>query len=324
MVYSPNIDLETIEGIDVHVHAGRSSKVPAGDRVVPGGGGTLAEMTRRSGVAGQTLDETAAWYRERRIACCIWGTDPAASGGFHAGAVTNDELLENAERNNDIFIPFVMVDPWGGKRSVREAERLLALGARGFKFHPPAQAFEPNDRKFYPLYEVIEASGMPALFHTGQTAAGQGARAGGGIYLKYGNPMFLDELCVDFPDMAIIMAHPSFPWQDEALSIAVCKPTAYIDLSGWLPRYFPSMLIQYANTLLKNKVLFGSDHPMITTDRWLADFHDGSLFRDSVKPLILKENAAKLLRLDESVPSQTGEGVPGGLDAPGGEAAGSR
>ncbi|MBO0694061.1 MAG: amidohydrolase [Acidimicrobiaceae bacterium] len=290
------MDLEALVGIDVHVHAGRSSKAPAADAPSEGGG-TLGEMIRGSGAAGQTLDETAAWYRERRIACCIWGADPYASAGFGPNAVSNDEMLENASRNNDVFIPFVMVDPWGGRRSVREAERLIADGARGFKFHPPAQAFEPNNRKLYPIYEVIEGSGVPALFHTGQTAVGQGARAGGGIYLKYGNPMFLDDLCVDFPDMPIIMAHPSFPWQDEALSIAVCKPTAYIDLSGWLPRYFPPMLVQYANTLLRNKVLFGSDHPMITTDRWLSDFHDGEKFRDEVKPLILKENAAKLLKL---------------------------
>lgn len=298
MVYTPNIDLDAIIGIDVHVHAGRSAKAPARELSgQEGGGGTLAAMTARSGAGNQTLDETAAWYRERKIACCIWGGDKYASNGHNPEGVDNDEMLENAEKNNDVFIPFVMVDPWGGKRSVREAERLVAMGARGFKFHPPSQAFEPNNRKMYPIYEVIEAAGVPALFHTGQTAVGQGARAGGGIYLKYGNPMMLDDLCVDFPDMPIIMAHPSFPWQDEALSVAVCKPTAYIDLSGWLPRYFPQMLVQYANTLLRNKCLFASDHPMITTDRWIEDFNSGGLFRDEVKPLIMKENAAKLLKL---------------------------
>jgi uncharacterized protein len=296
-VYEPNIDLDNIIGIDVHVHAGRSAMAPTPEPTVDGGeGSTLAAMSRRSGAAGQTPDETAAWYRERKIACCIWGVDPMAAGGFRETSVSNDELLDAAERNSDVFIPFVMVDPWGGKRSVAEAKRLIANGARGFKFHPPAQAFYPNERKFYEIYEVIEEAGVPALFHTGQTAVGQGARAGGGIYLKYGNPMLLDDLCVDFPDMPIIMAHPSFPWQDEALSVAVCKPTAYIDLSGWSPKHFPAMLIQYANTLLRNKVLFGSDHPMITTDRWIADAETVG-FRDEAMPLIMKENAAKLLNL---------------------------
>jgi predicted TIM-barrel fold metal-dependent hydrolase len=302
-MYTPNFDLDKIAGIDVHVHAGRSNKAPkadpgAGERR-GGEGSTLAQMTARGGAGGQTLDETAAWYRERNIVCCIWGGDPQStqgSGQPNPNAVYNEEMLENAEKNNDVFIPFVMVDPWRGKAGARDAERLLKMGAQGFKFHPPSQGFYPNERRFYDLYEVIQASGKPALFHTGQTAVGQGTRGGGGIYMKYGNPIYLDDLAVDFPDMPIIMAHPSFPWQEEALSIAVCKPTCYIDLSGWSPKYFPPILVQYANTLTRNKMLFGSDHPMITTDRWLADFEQAG-FRDEVKPLIMKENAARLLGL---------------------------
>jgi predicted TIM-barrel fold metal-dependent hydrolase len=101
------------------------------------------------------------------------------------------------------------------------------------------------------------------------------------------------------PDVLIIMAHPSFPWQDEALSVCTHKPQVYIDLSGWSPKYFPLQLIQYANTLLKHKVLFGSDYPLITPDRWLADFEQIDI-RPEVRPLILKENAVKLLGLDTS------------------------
>ena len=95
---------------------------------------------------------------------------------------------------------------------------------------------------------------------------------GGGIRLKYSNPMLLDDVAVDFPELPIILAHPSFPWQDEALAVACTSRNVYIDLSGWSPKYFPPKLVQYANTLLKHKVLFGSDFPLITPDRWLADF----------------------------------------------------
>ena len=62
---------------------------------------------------------------------------------------------------------------------------------------------------------------------------------------------------VAFQDLKIILAHPSFPWQDEASSVRLHKPTVYIDLSGWSPKYFSATLIQDANTLLKHKVLFG-------------------------------------------------------------------
>jgi predicted TIM-barrel fold metal-dependent hydrolase len=296
MVWQPNIDVDALTAIDVHVHAGTSGKSPAPSDSGPTRDDTLARATQRSGVGGQTPDQTAAYYRERKIACCIWGVDAGGTRGARPGAVTNDEMLEAAERNSDVLIPFVMVDPWREDAGVAEAKRLIAAGARGFKFHPPSQGFYANDERVYPLYEVIAAAKLPALFHTGQTAVGQGAGAGGGIRLKYGNPIYLDDVAVDFPEMPIIMAHPSFPWQEEALAIALHKAQVYIDLSGWSPKYFPPILVQYANTLLKTKVLFGSDHPMITTDRWLADFANAG-FRDEVQPLIFKDNAAKLLGL---------------------------
>jgi len=91
-----------------------------------------------------------------------------------------------------------------------------------------------------------------------------------------------------------VMAHPSFPWQDEALSICTHKPNVYIDLSGWSPKYFPPNLIQYANTLLKDKVLFGSDYPLITPDKWLAEFAKLAI-KDGVRERILKTNALRLL-----------------------------
>ena len=125
---------------------------------------------------------------------------------------------------------------------------------------------------------------------------GTGMRGGGGIRLKYGNPMPIDDVAVDFPDMPIIMAHPSFPWQDEAISICLHKPTVYIDLSGWSPKYFPANLVQYANTLLKDRVMFGSDFPALTPERWIADF-DTLNIKPEVRPLIMKENAVRLLGL---------------------------
>jgi predicted TIM-barrel fold metal-dependent hydrolase len=119
---------------------------------------------------------------------------------------------------------------------------------------------------------------------------------GGGVRLKYSNPLHLDDVAADFPDISIIMAHPAVPWQDEQLSVAVHKPNVYIDLSGWSPKYFEPKLVQYMNTLLKHKVLFGSDFPLITPDRWLEDFSKLPI-KDEVRPLILKQNAAKLLGL---------------------------
>ena len=123
-----------------------------------------------------------------------------------------------------------------------------------------------------------------------------GMRCGGGLRLAYSNPMHLDDVAIDWPDMQIVMAHPSFPWQDEALSVATHKPNVWIDLSGWSPKYFPKQLVQYANTLLKDRVLFGSDYPLITPERWMKDFEVAG-FKPEVMPGILKGNAVRLLGL---------------------------
>ncbi len=84
--------------------------------------------------------------------------------------------------------------------------------------------------------------------------------------------MLLDDVAADFPGLTIIMAHPSVPWQDAAISVATHKANVYIDLSGWSPKYFPPQLVRAANGLLKHKVLFGSDYPLLRPERWIADF----------------------------------------------------
>jgi len=156
------------------------------------------------------------------------------------------------------------------------------------------QGFFPNDRMAYRLYEVIAEARLPAIFHSGHSGIGSGMRCGGGLRLQNSNPMLLEDVAIDFPDIQIVVAHPSWPWQDEAISLAMHKPNVWIDLSGWSPKYFPPQLVQYANTQLRRKVLFGSDFPLITPDRWLADFEQAP-FKDEVRPLVLKENAARLL-----------------------------
>ena len=83
---------------------------------------------------------------------------------------------------------------------------------------------------------------------------------------------------------------------EQALSIALHKPNVYIDLSGWSPKYFSPELVKYANTLLRERVLFASDFPLIRPDRWLADF-DTLDIKPDVRPLILKDNAVRLLNL---------------------------
>ncbi len=288
------IDLSKIRAIDFHTHA------EEGCGCHPDDGyddlqRTMATYFRAAWEHPPTVPETAAHYREQNVAAVIFPVDAESYTGYRR--YKNEEVAEIAAENDDILIPFASIDPHKGKMGVREARRLIEdFGIKGFKFHPTFQGFYPNDPIAYPMYEVLQEYGAIALFHTGQTGVGSGMRGGNAMRLKYSNPMYLDDVAVDFPDMPIVMAHPSFPWQEEALSVATHKPNVYIDMSGWSPKYFPEILVRYANTMLKHKMLFGSDWPMISPERWLSDFEKINI-KDEVRPLILKENAAKLLKL---------------------------
>ncbi|MBO0787050.1 MAG: amidohydrolase [Actinobacteria bacterium] len=301
------MDPAALTAIDVHVHAevSASGQRSLADDLIQASGEyfNVAEQRR------PTLPEIAAYYRERRMGCVVFTVDAEAATG--QPPVPNEEVAEAAAANPDVMIPFASIDPARGRAGARAARRLAAdHGVRGFKFHPSVQAFYPNDRAAYPLYEVIAELGLPAVFHTGQTGIGAGVPGGGGIRLKYSNPMLIDDVAADFPGMPIILAHPSFPWQDEALAVALHKQQVHIDLSGWSPKYFPPLLVQYANSLLQDKVMFGSDFPLLTPDRWLADFEQLPI-KPGVRDKILKHNAARLLGL-----------APAGHSAPAAEGAG--
>jgi len=284
------MDLDSLVAIDVHTHAWKSAL--AVDDAPTESQEAMGRYFRYQ-PQHSTVPEMAEMYRKLRMAFVVFTVDSPKE----PRKITNEEIAELAHKNADVAIPFASISPHRGKEGVQAAKRLIRdYKVKGFKFHPSVQDFFPNDRLAYPLYEAIAEAKLPALFHTGQTGVGAGTPGGGGIRLKYSNPMLLDDVAADFPDMPIVLAHPSFPWQEEALSVATHKPQVYIDLSGWSPKYFPPILVQYANTLLKDKILFGSDYPAISPERWLGDFEKLNI-KPEVRPLILKVNAAKLLKL---------------------------
>jgi predicted TIM-barrel fold metal-dependent hydrolase len=281
--------------IDVHIHADADSRVISGravefrDAAVKYFG---AELEERS------IDQTADMYRELNMMAVLFALD--SSSGLGTPPITNDFVAEAVKNNTDVFIGFASVDPWRGKTAVDEVKRAVEeLGLKGFKFHPATQAFYPNDRRFYPIYEAIACyENLPMLFHTGTTGIGAGMPGGGGIKLDSSRPIpYMDDVAADFPHTPMILAHPSWPWTDDALAMAVHKTNVYIDLSGWSPKYFPESVIRYANSKLQDKVLFGSDYPLITPQRWLRDFEKAP-FKDEVRPKILFENANRLLGLN--------------------------
>src|SRR5262245_27553139 len=211
--YQSRLNVSELVAIDVHTHANVSQRqAPDPCSIIMDE--AMAKYFRSK--KPPTIPELAQYYRERKMAAVILPVDAEAEMGHWR--IANEEVAEVAAEHSDVLIPFASIDPAKGKMGAREARRLIEeYGVRGFKFHPSTQGFYPNDRSAYVLYEAIAEAKLPALFHSGQTGVGARMRGGMGIRLKYSNPMFLDDVAVDFPDMQIVIAHPSFPWQDEAL-----------------------------------------------------------------------------------------------------------
>lgn len=285
---------ESLAAIDVHVHIevdghGHHSM---DDELLA----ASAKYFRAGHDRTPTLEQIADRYRTLNMAAVVFTVDAATATG-HA-TISSEEIATQAAEHSDVLIPFGSVDPLRGADAVAQARSLVRdYGVKGFKFHPTLQGFAPNDQAFYPLWAEIESLGVPALFHTGQTGIGAGLPGGRGLKLRLSDPMLVDDVAADFPALTVILAHPSVPWVASSISMATHKSNVYIDLSGWSPKYFPADLVRAANSYLQDKVLFGTDYPLLTPERWLRDF-EGLELKPDARAKILKSNAVKVLGLD--------------------------
>lgn len=291
-MYRPEIDLDALTAIDTHVHIeiGADGHRSLPDELVA----ALAKYFKQDG-PNPDLAGVAAYYRERRMAAVVFTVDSETSLGHPP--IPSVEIIEQAADQADVLIPFASIDPLQGARAIELAASLVTdHGARGFKLHPTVQGFDPSDDAIAPLWDALERLAVPVIVHTGQTGVGAGTPGGGGFKTRYSNPMLLDDVLADHPGLQLVLAHPSLPWVDEQISVATHKANAWIDLSGWSPKYFPSQLVRAANSYLQDKMLFGTDFPVLTPERWLGDFAALDL-KDEVRPKILKDNAVRLLGL---------------------------
>ena len=291
----PWVLTDSLTAVDVHVHieADGHGHYSLDDELMA----ASAKYFRADHDRTPTLPQIADMYRSLSMAAVVFTVDAGTATGHPA--LSSEEIADSAAAYPDVLIPFGSVDPRRGPLAVSQARSLVRdHGVRGFKFHPSLQAFSPDDQAYYPLWAEIESLGVPALFHTGQTGIGAGLPGGRGIKLRLSDPMLLDDVAADFPSLTVILAHASVPWADASISMATHKSNVYIDLSGWSPKYFPPALVRAANSYLQDKVLFGTDFPLLTPERWLRDF-DTLDMKPDVRPKILKDNAVRVLGLAE-------------------------
>jgi len=292
-----------IKAIDFHVHIHDKLAIKAM-------GPRASQMARYFGkdLIAVSTDELAERYRSQEMMAVLLNTTDVTASGTEP--VPNDHIAAAVRRNPDVFVGFGAVDPWQGRLAIDEAKRCAEeLGLRGIgELNPGRQGFFPNEPRFYPLWEECSKQGLIVLLHGGMMGGGAGTPGGMGFKLKYTEPIpYQDDVAADFPDLKIVAAHPSWPWPEQSLAIARHKSNYYLDLSGWAPRYFPEELVRYADTVLSKKVLFGSDWPVIDTERWLKEFEELPI-RESSRQRILLDNAADLLGLEfERTPAEEKE-----------------
>jgi predicted TIM-barrel fold metal-dependent hydrolase len=234
-----------------------------------------------------------------RAMVIAWDAQTAVGGG----TISNDWVAKLSVDHPDVFLPgWAMVDPWKGDLALAELERAISkLGLLGAKWHPPIQAFELNDRRFSPIWDLCQSLGAPILVHTGMTGVGQGMPGGGGIKNRYGRPYpYLDDVAADFPNLTIVAAHSGFPWAEELISIALHKPNVFIEVSGYRPRYLPAPLKHEISRRLQDKVMFGSDYPALSPWQCLDELQMEG-FRPEIIEKLFWRNAASALKLGDKL-----------------------
>jgi predicted TIM-barrel fold metal-dependent hydrolase len=204
------------------------------------------------------------------------------------GVCTNEYVLDFCQGRAPL-IPFASINPYLTVNTGRELQRLVGGGFRGVKLYPTYQHFFPSDRTLYPLYARAEELQVPLMVHTGSSVF-KGAK------LKYGDPLYMDEVAVDFPGLQIILVHSGRGfWYERAFLLARLHENVYMEVAG-LP---PQKLLDYFPELerVADKVLFGSDWPGIVDLKGNIDAIRRLPLTGEAKDKILGGNAARLLSL---------------------------
>lgn len=233
-------------------------------------------------------------YRERKMMAVIVNSDSETTSGIKGAS--NDLLGKAQQDHPDVFLTFAGIDPWKGQAAIAEIRRMHdTYGIKGVgELNPARQKFLPNDRRFFPIWEACAELGLVVMFHAGFPGAGAGTPGGGGYRLEYARPVpYVDDVAAEFPELNIISAHPAWPWYLENLAMVWHKSNVFLDLSGWSLKNMPAEVVHYANSVITDRVLFGTDWPVMTVDKWMTDFAKLDIKPES-KQKILLDNAKRL------------------------------
>jgi len=293
--------------IDVHGHHGILEKLSSGER------GRLAPSTKLALQLEKyfrhrelnmeeymatlpTEDEMAAVFKKYGV----YATPVAWVAPYGSGDTThdNDYIEALVKRHPDIFLGWWgSVDPHMGVLAMEEAERLLRdKKVIGFKFMQAIQKFRVNDPMCYPLWDLIASYNSVVQFHGGYTGQGTGLPGGGGVKVfKYTDPLDMDEVAADFPNLRIIIMHAADPWTEVANLCCMHKGNVYRETSGIVPRYMPERMIYDINRRLQDKFMFGSEFPYFPLELILGSHEKEVTYREGIREKLFYKNALNIL-----------------------------
>ena len=192
----------------------------------------------------------------------------------HRDMITNDEVAGFVEEAKGRFIGVGSVDISKPLQAVREIRRCVEeLGFKAIRVLPWLTELPPTDRLFYPVYAACAELGVPfgtQIGHTGPLMSSE-----------VGRPIYLDRVALDFPELVIVGGHIGYPWTEEAIAVATKHENVYIDTSAFTVRRYPPELVRFLKSNGANKVMFGTNYPMIMPAKCLAALDELQLDEDT-------------------------------------------
>ena len=244
----------------------------------------------------ETEENVVAGFVEAGVEAVLVAFDIESVIGSHP--CSNDYVAAFRDRHpGTVLQAWGAVDPHKGEAALAEAERAVReLGVLGFHFHPIMGRFAVDDPDLAPLWDLISSLGVPAMIDVGTTGMGAGIPGGLGSRISHAHPLAVDNLAAAFPDLTIIASHPGWPWVDDMTAVALHKGNVFWELSGWAPKYFPESLKRDVRSRLRDKIMFGSDHPSMPYARILDEW-SALGYADDVLEAVFHGNAERVLGL---------------------------
>ena len=239
------------------------------------------------------LEKMDAAGIDRTLLVAVRAGDLAVKGSFE---IEYSRVAEVCAEHPERFSGLAGVDPFRGMAGIYQLQEAVeSLGFVGAHLYPHWFGLAPNDRRYYPYYAKCCELDIPIMMQVGHNLIYSRERR----LPSVGRPITLDEVAIDFPELKLIGIHIGVPWTDEMISMAWKHENIFIGVDAYAPKHWPPQIVHYLNSYGQDKVLFGTDWPVIDPERAMAEVNEMDL-RPGAKAKLLRDNALKLFRLPES------------------------